>query len=231
MPRTFSTPPQVSEPEVHHGTCVTHVPWCMSGLLTSGFLWNRCRGNCSRHSRRKRNPQLYVSGKRPIANPCIRSKQLKVCTQNSTINIGPLSIFVDNGAMGILQFLQVSNVASKGGGETGVLSPHPAKEDIWQKRQCLIIVILNIKLHITRFPFTTLLYCGSILKGGLAILCPARPGSDPRMFVCFNLGTETGCTGFNLYLACDNSWNAGNRGTKYTNLFKDNTACSPDGHY
>ena len=21
---------------MHHGTCVTHVPWCMSGLLTSG---------------------------------------------------------------------------------------------------------------------------------------------------------------------------------------------------
>ena len=35
---------QVSDPDMHHGTCVTHVPWCMSGLLTSGFLWNRRRG-------------------------------------------------------------------------------------------------------------------------------------------------------------------------------------------
>ena len=26
----------VSDPGVHHGTCVTHVPWCMSGLLTLG---------------------------------------------------------------------------------------------------------------------------------------------------------------------------------------------------
>ena len=26
----------VSYPGLHHGTCVTHVPWCMSGLLTCG---------------------------------------------------------------------------------------------------------------------------------------------------------------------------------------------------
>ena len=41
MPGTFSPSPQVSDPDMHHGTCVTHVPWCMSGSLTSGFLWNR----------------------------------------------------------------------------------------------------------------------------------------------------------------------------------------------
>ena len=34
---------------------------------TSGFLWSRWRGKRSRHSRRMRNPQFYVSGKRPIA--------------------------------------------------------------------------------------------------------------------------------------------------------------------
>ena len=28
--------PRVSDPGMHHGTCVTHVPWCMSGLLTRG---------------------------------------------------------------------------------------------------------------------------------------------------------------------------------------------------
>ena len=44
MPRTFSLSPQVSDPDMHHGTCVTHVPWCMPGSLTSGFLWNRRRG-------------------------------------------------------------------------------------------------------------------------------------------------------------------------------------------
>ena len=28
--------PLVSDPGMHHGTCVTHVPWCLSGLLTRG---------------------------------------------------------------------------------------------------------------------------------------------------------------------------------------------------
>ena len=44
MPGTFSPSSQVSDPDMHHGTCVTHVPWCMSGSLTSGFLWNWRRG-------------------------------------------------------------------------------------------------------------------------------------------------------------------------------------------
>ena len=44
MPGTFSPYPQVSDPDMHHGTCVTHVPWCMPGSLISGFLWNRRRG-------------------------------------------------------------------------------------------------------------------------------------------------------------------------------------------
>ena len=44
MPGTLSPSPQVSDPAMHHGTCVTHVPWCMPGSLTSGFLWNRRRG-------------------------------------------------------------------------------------------------------------------------------------------------------------------------------------------
>ena len=44
MPGTFSPSPQVSDPDMHHGTCVTHVPWCMPGSLTIGFFWNRRRG-------------------------------------------------------------------------------------------------------------------------------------------------------------------------------------------
>ena len=28
--------PLVSDPGMHHGTCITHVPWCMSGSLTCG---------------------------------------------------------------------------------------------------------------------------------------------------------------------------------------------------
>ena len=59
MPGTIFPPPWVSDPDMHHGTCVTHVLWCMPGLLNSDFLWKR-----SRHSRRMGNPQFYVSGKR-----------------------------------------------------------------------------------------------------------------------------------------------------------------------
>ena len=44
MPRTFSPPPRVGDTDLHHGTCVTHVPWCMPGSLTSSFLWSRRRG-------------------------------------------------------------------------------------------------------------------------------------------------------------------------------------------
>ena len=66
MPGTFSPSPQVSDPDMHHDTCVTHVPLCMPGSLTSSFLWNRRRGKRSRHSRRMRNLQFYVSGKRPM---------------------------------------------------------------------------------------------------------------------------------------------------------------------
>ena len=36
--------PRVSDTDMHHGTCVTHVPWCMPGSLISGFLWSRWRG-------------------------------------------------------------------------------------------------------------------------------------------------------------------------------------------
>ena len=31
--RRFQRKPLVSYPGMHHGTCVTHVPWCMSGSL------------------------------------------------------------------------------------------------------------------------------------------------------------------------------------------------------
>ena len=32
----FQRKPLVSDPDLHHGTCVTHVPWRMSGSLTRG---------------------------------------------------------------------------------------------------------------------------------------------------------------------------------------------------
>ena len=34
--RRYQRKPLVSAPGMHNGTCVTHVPWCMSGLLIRG---------------------------------------------------------------------------------------------------------------------------------------------------------------------------------------------------
>ena len=36
LTRRFQSKPLVSDPGMHHGTCVTHVPWCMSESLTRG---------------------------------------------------------------------------------------------------------------------------------------------------------------------------------------------------
>ena len=66
IPGMFSLPPRVSDPDLHHGTCVAHVPWCMPGSLTSRSLWSQLRGKRSLHSRRMRNPQFDISSKRPI---------------------------------------------------------------------------------------------------------------------------------------------------------------------
>ena len=70
--------PRVSDPDMHHGTCVTHVPWRMPGLLTSGFIWSRLRGKRSRHFQRMRNPQFCISGKRPITRHNREKKQTKI---------------------------------------------------------------------------------------------------------------------------------------------------------
>ena len=79
-PGTFSTPLRTSDPNMHHGTCVTHVPWCMPGSLTSGFLWSRWRGECSWNSRRMHNPQFYVSGKRSVASI------IRFCWSNDSVD-------------------------------------------------------------------------------------------------------------------------------------------------
>ena len=66
----FQRKPLVSDPGMYHDKCVSHVPGCMSGSLS------RCGGGKrSRHSWLMRNPQFYVSGKRPIGctgymDPC-----------------------------------------------------------------------------------------------------------------------------------------------------------------
>ena len=52
--------PLISDPGMHHGTCVTHVPWCMSGSVT--------RKNIKRHTANTivswPNPKQWWRGKR-----------------------------------------------------------------------------------------------------------------------------------------------------------------------
>ena len=96
-PGTFSPPPRVSDPDMHQGLCVTHVPWCMLGSQTSGFLWNQWRGKCSRHSRHMRNPQFYVSGKRSIVSMLIHFLKcfcLRKCPSNKVLNSLPLLVVI-----------------------------------------------------------------------------------------------------------------------------------------
>ena len=68
LPGTFSPRLWVSDPDMHHGTCVTHVPWCMPGSLSSGFPWRRWWGKLSRHSRRMCNPQFMHLVRGPCNN-------------------------------------------------------------------------------------------------------------------------------------------------------------------
>ena len=66
MPGIFSPTLRVNDPDMRRGACMTHVPRCMPGSLNNGYLWRRRRGKRFRHSRRMRNQQFYVSGKRPM---------------------------------------------------------------------------------------------------------------------------------------------------------------------
>ena len=82
MPGTFPRTLRVSDPDMHHDTYVTRESWCMPGSLISGFRWSQWRGKRSRNSRCMRNPQLYVSGKRPMET---RSPIVVVFTYRETV--------------------------------------------------------------------------------------------------------------------------------------------------
>ena len=105
MPGTFSPPPRVSDPDRHHGTCVTHVPGCMPGSTTSGFLWSRYAGKRSRRSRRMRNPQFCVSGKRPMMTRLwylglvmhIHVNRVNIGSGNGLVSVGHQVITSTNG--------------------------------------------------------------------------------------------------------------------------------------
>ena len=93
IPGTFSPQAPVSDPDMHHGTCMTYVPWCMPGSLTSGFLWSRWRGKRSRHSWRMRNPQFHVSCKRPMEDPMgCNIRDVKACGRRTYQWLGEVII-------------------------------------------------------------------------------------------------------------------------------------------
>ena len=55
--------PIISDPGMHHDTCVTYPGWLTCGLPIQIQTW---QGKRSRHSRCIRNLQFHVSGKRPM---------------------------------------------------------------------------------------------------------------------------------------------------------------------
>ena len=63
MPGRFSQTPRFIDPDMHRGTCVTHVPWCIPKSQTSDFFWCRWQGTFSWHSRRMCKLQFYVTGR------------------------------------------------------------------------------------------------------------------------------------------------------------------------
>ena len=78
-PGTLPWPPRISDPDMHHSMCVTHVAWCIPSSLTNGFLWSRWRWKHSQYPRRMRNPQFYESGKRPIGHACCLGSRVVKC--------------------------------------------------------------------------------------------------------------------------------------------------------
>ena len=58
--RRFQSKPLVCDPDMYHGTCVTHMPGCMSGSLTCGDRETFPAFPAQAH------PQCYVSGNRPV---------------------------------------------------------------------------------------------------------------------------------------------------------------------
>ena len=65
--RRLQRKPLVSDPGMHHGTCVTHVPWCMSGSFNCGD------GETFPAFPAHAHPQICVSGKRPMWGTELRS--------------------------------------------------------------------------------------------------------------------------------------------------------------
>ena len=66
---------------MHHGMCVTHLPWCLSGSLTRGG-----GENVPGIPPRMHNPLFYVSGKRSMAH-CHSASVTKLCWRDDDVRI------------------------------------------------------------------------------------------------------------------------------------------------
>ena len=93
----------VSDLDMHHGTCVTHVPWCMSGSLTYGGeenvpgipgacapvilrIWQEAHG--SNHGKRHGRKQIDTGKARILMEKNImKTKQTKKPEKARNINI------------------------------------------------------------------------------------------------------------------------------------------------
>ena len=163
MSGTFSPPPWVSDPDMHHRTCVTHVPWCMTGSLISGFLWSRWRGKCSRHSRRMRNAQFYVSGKRSIER--LRCKKTKL-----PVTSIPTGIFPDLSTINVCKSVNpyqreshISLCGCQGPSDFNTLRPRQNgrqfPDDIFNASSWMKIYKFRLKIHWSLFPKVQLTIC------------------------------------------------------------------------
>ena len=79
LPGMFSPPPRVSDPDMHHCTCITHVPWCMPGSLTSGFLWSQRREKTFPAFPAHAQPAILLKRKSPmelLGSLCLYEKLL-----------------------------------------------------------------------------------------------------------------------------------------------------------
>ena len=68
MPGTFPPPPRINYPGMHHGKCGHARAVMLAGIANLRFPLKAVAGKTfpAFHSRRRLNPQFYVSGKRPM---------------------------------------------------------------------------------------------------------------------------------------------------------------------
>ena len=81
MPGTFSLPPRVIDPDMHHDTCVTDVQLCMPGSLISAFHWSRWWRKMFPTFPAHAQPAIYVSGRRPMMMSIYISRRNRISSK------------------------------------------------------------------------------------------------------------------------------------------------------